>query len=678
MIFEVQEAPKNNIHNTYPHTISQKTTTTEKLAALKNIETDEFWKPSPIRPNTDPRPVTFAEITNRDPDELIKVTHGGGVRYIRDFLLGFEPGYNLMMGGVGIQVTPEALNMSRARDLGYTESGFRRFDQGGILYFNVQRKFLDRAGEFNIYYEAGFRPEFLPHILDIELYNTNNRDVIQAKDIAEFQRIVVGYPFEHAMYPSSQTRFDFVHETTFGIENPNKYILFNRARQALIHVRTEDLFSIKNDRLQRAHAWLVPEANVSDLKPFHSAYRNPHMEGQVGLSQGQTKSVVFRELPFRQALHALEQAHRLYTVGLQDIPYVGIMPIPTKYQDGTKAYFDPQASNAQSDRLVWLGSLKVNPLGSTQYMNDLLRDFSPHDSIEKRVTAATYYMHLLGLGSDVSPTQFFEASYQNGDIPQIGWGRLHLSHGGIKQSALYPLRELGPSLAMISPEVLFGNGVAEVISMKWSGMDHFLDYLGHRSNNKVVQALDKKTFFPMNRGTILGRYYRFNSFVNESETAQLFEIHPHIEWVGTKRVLSPYTFSLADGLTMIHEFLSPTVLSNTVWKSVDQKRIQNRMSYFESYVTHEERLKKLSEIVTAQLKLFSEVAHLNLAINRNIWRIESVYSKNDFMKYATELKKLIKTYAANYLRENKKLAQAFVDYELRIQEAFTHSMVGSY
>jgi hypothetical protein len=54
-------------------------------------------------------PKWVANYSNLDPNQLIKITHGGGYIFIHNFLEGKNIGYRLEKGGLGLQVSPHLL-----------------------------------------------------------------------------------------------------------------------------------------------------------------------------------------------------------------------------------------------------------------------------------------------------------------------------------------------------------------------------------------------------------------------------------------------------------------------------------------------------------------------------------------------------------------------------------------
>lgn len=112
---------------------------------------------------------------------VLEATHGGGWRFIIDFLLGKNGGYQIDPAGVGIMVSP--LDGLGACPHSYANRLIgQMFDSPAILRFKVPAQSLIANGR----YEAGLLPIDLNMISDIELTNLYTGQVINASNRNQF------------------------------------------------------------------------------------------------------------------------------------------------------------------------------------------------------------------------------------------------------------------------------------------------------------------------------------------------------------------------------------------------------------------------------------------------------------------------------------------------------------
>ncbi len=101
----------------------------------------------------------------QDPEQLIEFTHGGGEKYIKDFLNGNHNGYAREAGGEGIFVTPMG---KTARDVSYAlRTPLQHFDNPIILRGQIPAKCLMQVNHNS--YEAVIFPEFLSEIKNLQI-----------------------------------------------------------------------------------------------------------------------------------------------------------------------------------------------------------------------------------------------------------------------------------------------------------------------------------------------------------------------------------------------------------------------------------------------------------------------------------------------------------------------------
>lgn len=101
-----------------------------------------------------------------NPEDYVRISHGGGERSINDFLKGKSPGYPLDSGDLGIQVHPLQPESPKEHQLAswYANRSIKFFDRPAILTGKIQYKYLTPAPNFP--YEAGIKPEHIKHLED--------------------------------------------------------------------------------------------------------------------------------------------------------------------------------------------------------------------------------------------------------------------------------------------------------------------------------------------------------------------------------------------------------------------------------------------------------------------------------------------------------------------------------
>lgn len=123
------------------------------------------------------QPQSFHVSGGYPPESIIHASHGGGWRYIKDFLSQRIAGYPLEREGVGIQVSPN----SNTRDQYYADRR-TRFDSPAILRFDIQAQHLESA---NNGHEAGLKSGNIDKMSDISLQNLNTGVLIEARNVEE-------------------------------------------------------------------------------------------------------------------------------------------------------------------------------------------------------------------------------------------------------------------------------------------------------------------------------------------------------------------------------------------------------------------------------------------------------------------------------------------------------------
>lgn len=137
-----------------------------------------------VRPATGDR-WKYSDRLSEPPDTVHFASHGGGYQYLLDFLGGREPGYPLEYEGLGIQVHPNDYT-PKVND--YAEGRApRRFDDPATLTFFIESQYLDSAPNL---YEAGLRTEYVGRMSNLKLTNLRTGEVITARDVTEFRKIV--------------------------------------------------------------------------------------------------------------------------------------------------------------------------------------------------------------------------------------------------------------------------------------------------------------------------------------------------------------------------------------------------------------------------------------------------------------------------------------------------------
>lgn len=127
--------------------------------------------------------VSWPDYTQRDGEELVKFTHGGGYRFIQSFLEGLEKGYPLTRYGRGLQVSPVQGGKSSMAAYYAKSHAFAHFDTPTIFEAEIPAKYLMSAANP---YEAGLKKEALGHLRNITItkLDVQNRELLNS----------VGYP----------------------------------------------------------------------------------------------------------------------------------------------------------------------------------------------------------------------------------------------------------------------------------------------------------------------------------------------------------------------------------------------------------------------------------------------------------------------------------------------------
>jgi hypothetical protein len=107
----------------------------------------------------------------KDPEEYINISHGGGIRYLKKFMRGKSKGYELeRRAGKGIQVTPHEKDISdsiTSRGPDYaSRASARHFDDPVLMTAKIKRKHLMAA---NNKYEAGLTADKIKKLKDIKI-----------------------------------------------------------------------------------------------------------------------------------------------------------------------------------------------------------------------------------------------------------------------------------------------------------------------------------------------------------------------------------------------------------------------------------------------------------------------------------------------------------------------------
>jgi hypothetical protein len=116
---------------------------------------------------------SYAKRTNKDPNELVDITHGGGKQHLKDFLSGRKKGYGLESGNdIGIQVSPQDSGNPTMKRASYyaSRAASENFDEPAVLKAQIKRKYLKGAPNE---YEAG-----LPH------YNRKHLKNVRVSSVA--------------------------------------------------------------------------------------------------------------------------------------------------------------------------------------------------------------------------------------------------------------------------------------------------------------------------------------------------------------------------------------------------------------------------------------------------------------------------------------------------------------
>jgi hypothetical protein len=115
-------------------------------------------------------PKWVANYANLDPEQLIKITHGGGYVFIHNFLEGKNIGYRLEKGGLGLQVSP---HLSGSEDFiinreikTYAPRATCFLDRPARFEAQIAAKYLLAA---NNNYEAAIDSTVVKHLQDIKI-----------------------------------------------------------------------------------------------------------------------------------------------------------------------------------------------------------------------------------------------------------------------------------------------------------------------------------------------------------------------------------------------------------------------------------------------------------------------------------------------------------------------------
>ena len=126
-------------------------------------------------------------------DEVINISHGGGLFYIIDFLTGRKQGYRLESYGLGLQVSParDKKNDNYQRAGSYAILSYTRgfFDLPAKLEAQIPCGKLLRA---HLHYEAGLRPE----------HKTELKNVIIEEVVIKPTSIASGWPGVNCFNPT--------------------------------------------------------------------------------------------------------------------------------------------------------------------------------------------------------------------------------------------------------------------------------------------------------------------------------------------------------------------------------------------------------------------------------------------------------------------------------------------
>lgn len=111
------------------------------------------------------------------------VAHGGGYRFLKQFLAGDHIGYKLEhQEARGIQVHPFSKDPSRLRS--YANNSKANFDTPAVITFDIEAQYLDSQPNA---YEAGIRAELLQHGENFILENCVTGETIKGANLEEIR-----------------------------------------------------------------------------------------------------------------------------------------------------------------------------------------------------------------------------------------------------------------------------------------------------------------------------------------------------------------------------------------------------------------------------------------------------------------------------------------------------------
>ena len=118
--------------------------------------------------------------TKQNPESMITLSHGGGYRYIQEFLAGKNQGYALerLGTGTGIQVHLIQSQEATQRSLHYSLQSLLFFDTPAIFTAKIKAKYLYAA---NNDYEAGLPPRSIRYLTDVKVETWDSNDSIIRK-----------------------------------------------------------------------------------------------------------------------------------------------------------------------------------------------------------------------------------------------------------------------------------------------------------------------------------------------------------------------------------------------------------------------------------------------------------------------------------------------------------------
>lgn len=103
---------------------------------------------------------------NIGPDDEIEITHGGGEWHILEFLQGKAEGYPLERGGVGIQVSPHAVNSKQLSGSYARDKAHFFFDRHAVLSAKIAAKHLTATPSE---YEAGLMQSRVGYLKEVKV-----------------------------------------------------------------------------------------------------------------------------------------------------------------------------------------------------------------------------------------------------------------------------------------------------------------------------------------------------------------------------------------------------------------------------------------------------------------------------------------------------------------------------